>query len=184
MAEENINITQATETDATNDTNAQPAGNASENTPDYEAVIAQLKAENERYKEAASRANSQAADFKRQVRERQSEAERAEAERKEREAAQAEELAQLRKSVQLTRYANRLMESGYDAATANSMAANLPDGITDDFFAAQKTFIEAQKQLIKSEVLNEQPKPTTGKPLTGGDVVDPMVAAFRKGAGL
>ena len=56
------------------------------------------------------------------------------------------------------------MEVGYDAQTATSMAMNLPDGISDDFFAQQKSFLESQKQIAKTEAINSQPKLSVGEP--------------------
>lgn len=56
------------------------------------------------------------------------------------------------------------MEVGYDAQTAASMAVSLPEGISDDFFATQKTFLDNQKQLAKTEALNNQPSLSIGTP--------------------
>ena len=41
------------------------------------------------------------------------------------------------------------MSVGYDDATASTMASSLPEGISEDFFAQQKSFLEAKEQEIK-----------------------------------
>ena len=56
------------------------------------------------------------------------------------------------------------MEVGYDAQTAATMAASLPEGISEDFFNQQKSFLDAQKQLAKTEALNNQPGLSVGTP--------------------
>ena len=57
------------------------------------------------------------------------------------------------------------MEVGYDAQTATNMAMNLPEGISEDFFIQQKTFLESQKQKAKTELINNQPKLSSGETL-------------------
>ena len=83
-------------------------------------------------KAALSKANSDAAEWKRQFREKQTEQERAEAERAERDAASQAELNKYRTESRVNSYRAKLIESGYDAQTAQTMAEKLPEGIGDD----------------------------------------------------
>ena len=85
----------------------------------------------QKLKESVQRANAEAADYKRQLREKQTEAERAEAERAEREKAVQEELARYRTNERISGYQAKLMAAGYDAETAQVMATALPEGIGD-----------------------------------------------------
>lgn len=130
------------------------------------AENATLKADAEKAKKTISNANEDAANWKRQFRATQDEATRKEAERAEAEQAMREELNALKTEKRISTYQAKLMEVGYDAQTAASMAANLPDGIGEDFFASQKQFLETQKQLAKTEALNNQPSLSVGVPPT------------------
>lgn len=136
---------------------------------DYKAEYEKLLAEQKKLKDATDKACSQAADFKRKLSEKMSEQEKAEAERAEKEAAQLEELKKLRAESRINGYKSKLIASGYDLATAEAMAAELPEGISDDFFAKQKAFIEGQKKTVEAELLNKQPGLSKGAPLTQAD---------------
>lgn len=161
-----------------NENTTTDTGNATEPTPevnqtpevDYKAEYERLLLEQKKLKDATNKACSEAANFKKALREKQTEAERAEAERAEREAATLEELKKLRAESRINSYKTRLMECGYDPDTASTMAADLPEGISDDFFARQKAFIESQKKTIEAELLNKQPGLSNGKPLNGKDI--------------
>ena len=152
MAEENINTTQATEVQTTQ-------------TPpdvDYKAEYEKLLAEQKKLKDATDKACNEAANFKKALRERQTEQERAEAERAERDAALQAELDRYRTESRVNGYRAKLIESGYDAQTAQNMAEKLPDGIGDEFFATQKAFLEGTRKTIEAELLNKQPGITSG----------------------
>ena len=60
-------------------------------------------------------------------------------------------------------YTAKLLEVGYDAQTAASMAMNLPEGISDDFFNQQKSFLETQKQIAKTNAINNQSSMSVGE---------------------
>lgn len=121
-------------------------------------------AEIEKLKAANTNASADASEWKKKFRSTQDEATRKEAERAEAEAAMREELNALKTEKRISVYTQRLMEVGYDAQTAASMAVSLPEGISDDFFATQKTFLDNQKQLAKTEALNNQPSLSIGTP--------------------
>ena len=74
------------------------------------------------------------------------------------------ELNALKTEKRISTYTAKLLEVGFDAQTAASMAMSLPEGISDDFFTQQKTFLDAQKQLAKTEALNNQPGLSVGTP--------------------
>ena len=157
MADENIN--NPTQTPDTQQA-SQDAGKTPE--VDYKAEYEKLLNEQRRTKEAMDKACAEAANFKKALREKQTEQERAEAERAEREAARDAELEKLRTESRINSYTSKLIESGYDAATAATMAEKLPAGIGDDFFANQKAFLESQKKTIEAEMLSKQPGLSTG----------------------
>lgn len=117
-------------------------------------------------KTALSKANGEAAEYKRALREKQSEAERAEAERAEKDKERDELLKTLLEEKRISSYKANLMAAGYDADTADVMAKSLPDGVSDEYFAATKAFLEAQKQALLSDAINKQPGLSVGTPPT------------------
>ena len=138
---------------------------------DYDKVNAEL----EKSKKAVTKATEEAAGYKRQLRDTQDEETRKAAEKAEEEARkEAErleelrtikaEVAALRTEKRIASYTSKLMASGYDAQTAAKMATNLPDGISDDFFTSQKSFIENTRQAAKADALNSQPGLSAGSP--------------------
>ena len=122
-------------------------------------------AEIEKLKASVTNASADASSWKSKFRATQDEATRKEAERAEADEALKQELAALRTEKRISSYTAKLMEVGYDAQTATSMAMNLPEGISEDFFIQQKTFLESQKQKAKTELINNQPKLSSGETL-------------------
>ena len=136
----------------------------------YEVEPTVDNAENAKLKASLSKANTEAAEYKRKLNEKLSEQEKAEAERAEKEKSMQEELQTLRAEKRVSVYTNKLVEAGYDVATAKTMAANLPDGIGEDYFTSQKTFLENTKKQFEADSLKKQPSLTDGKPLTKEDL--------------
>ena len=122
------------------------------------------KGEIDKLKAALSKANSEAAEYKRQFREKQSETERAEAERAEAEKAMQEELAALRRGKVVDEYTKRCMSMGYDSALAAECAEAMADGRFNDVFAIQQKFMEAKTKEIEAAALKKQPGLTAGMP--------------------
>lgn len=115
-------------------------------------------------KAALSKANGEAAEWKRQFREKQTEQERAEAERAENEKALQDELKSLRREKVLSEYAKQCMAIGYDASLAAECAEAMADGRFNDVFAIQSRFMDAKKKEIEAAALNKQPGLTPGTP--------------------
>lgn len=131
---------------------------------EFEEPKAPDNSEITKLKAALSKANSEAADWKRQFRDKQSETERAEAERAENEKAMQEELASLRRGKVVDEYAKRCMGMGYDAALASECAEAMADGRFNDVFAIQQKFMEAKTREIEAAALNKQPGLSAGAP--------------------
>ena len=144
----------------------------------------QVSAEVEKLKAALSKANGEAAEYKRQLREKQSEAERAEADRLEQERALREELESLRKEKAVTDYTNRAMEVGFDADIAAKTANAMADGDIPAVFDALKAFVEATTKRIQNEALNRHPGLSTGTPPTTNNTVDPEMEKIRQWMGV
>ncbi len=138
----------------------------------------------ERYKNALTKANSEAASYKKQLRERQSAEEvkaAQDAEEKENLLKQVEELT---KEKTLKQYEASYLHLGYDENTAKENAEALHSGNMDVVFANHKKFIEEQKKMALSEMLSSQPGLTNGSPVGKTSNVDPFTAQLRKFAGL
>lgn len=148
---------------------------------DYKAELAKLQAENERLRNANTKASSDVASFKRQLQERMSAEEKAEEERKERRAAELAELEELRNEKRISQYTAKLMAGGYDAETASIMAKALPDGVQDTYFETVKAHNESITAKAMADALKQQPKPTPGGVPQG---TDPELDRMLRGAGL
>lgn len=135
-------------------------------------------------KASLSKANSEAAEYKRALREKQSEAERAEAERAERDKEREELLASLLKEKQFAHYKAEYMGAGYPAETAEQLAKLLPDGVTDEYFAATRAALENKEQEIVSKSLNKQPGLSVGTPPTAAQAELEEENLLRKRMGL
>lgn len=135
-------------------------------------------------KDALSKANSQAAEWKRQFREKQTEAERAEAERAEREKAVEDELRQLRRDKTVSGYIAQCLALGYTQDLAVRAAEAMADGNNADIFACQQEFLEAKQKEIEANALNKQPTLTVGSPPTAKVAEAEAYNKMRKAWGL
>ena len=122
--------------------------------------------EADKLKAALSKANSEAAEWKRQFREKQTEQERAEAERAEREKAVEEELNSLRRDKTVSGYVAQCLALGYDKDLALRAAEAMADGDAASILACQQDFLEAKQKELEATALNKQPTLTPGSPPT------------------
>lgn len=122
-----------------------------------------------RLKAALSKANSEAAEWRRQYKATLDEAKQKELDAAETRKKELEELESLRKDKRISTYKARLMDAGIDGATADLMATALPDGVSEDYFTALKTFNANQRKAADVAALNNQPGLSVGlPPATGG----------------
>ena len=135
-------------------------------------------------KTSLSKANSEAAEYKRLLREKQTEAERAEADRAEREKALQDELASYRDRERISTYKANLMGAGIDEPTADLMAKSLPEGVADEYFLATKSFLDNQRQKLLTESINKQPGLSVGTPPTAAQAEREEENLLRKRMGL
>ena len=128
--------------------------------PKEDPEIAKLKA-------ALSRANSEAAEWRRKLSEKQTEQEKAEMERAEHEKAREARIAELEAKERVSNYKSKLMDGGVDNAAADIMAKALPEGVSDEYFATLKSYLSNQRQAVETAALNKQPGLSVGMPPTG-----------------
>lgn len=119
-------------------------------------------AEIERLKNALTKSNSEAADYKKQLREKMT-AEEAKAKE---DADKWDELQSkydaLLKESTITKNKARLLGLGYDDALATEVAEAMAEGDTDKVFAAQKKHLDSVEKKIREEAMKGTPKPTGG----------------------
>lgn len=161
MAEEKITTTETVTAPV------EPKTEPPKSVQELEAEIERLKAANEKQKDAISKANGEAAEWKRQFRETQTEQQRAEAERAEREKAREARIAELEAKERVSNYKSKLMDGGVDHAAADIMAKALPEGVSDEYFATLKSYLSNQRQAVETAALNKQPGLSVGMPPTG-----------------
>ena len=119
-------------------------------------------AEIDRLKAALSKSNSEAADYKKQLREKMS----AEELKAKEDAEKIEELIKERdallKEKTISGYKAKYLSLGYDENLANETAEALANGELDKVFANQKKHNESVEKKIRADVLKETPKPEGG----------------------
>ena len=135
-------------------------------------------------KAALSKANSDAAEWKRQFREKQTEQERTEAERAEREKAVEEELRNLRRDKTVSGYVAQCLALGYDKELALKAAEAMADNDAAAILACQQDFLELKKKELEAAALNKQPTLTTGSPPTAQQADKDAINKERKYFGL
>ena len=117
-------------------------------------------------KAALSKANSDAAEWKRQYRQGLDDAKRAEEERKEHEQAVEDELRTLRRDKTVSGYVAQCLALGYDKDLALRAAEAMADNDAAAIMACQQDFLEAKQKELEAAALNKQPTLTPGAPPT------------------
>jgi hypothetical protein len=140
-------------------------------------------AEVEKLKRLLSKANSEAASYKEQLRAKQTETERAAAERAEADKAMREELETLRKEKRVSDYTAKCVALNMDADLAGKTAAALADGDMESVFDCLKDFVDATVTRLNNEALNRQPNLSTGVPPTKNTTVDTDYENMRRWMG-
>ena len=128
---------------------------------DNEAEVNRLKAQ-------LSKANSEAADYKKQLRGKQTADEAAAAEQKATMDKLTQENTDLKRSIALADKKTKLVAMGYDEKLADSTAIAMVDGDMDTVMKNQATFNESREKAIRAEQMKKTPRPAAGSEGTGG----------------
>ena len=120
----------------------------------------------EKLQAALNAASADASRWKKELREKQTEAERAEAERAEREKAVEDELRTLRRDKTVSGYVAQCLALGYDKDLALRAAEAMADNDAAAIMACQQDFLEAKQKELEAAALNKQPSLTPGAPPT------------------
>ena len=135
-------------------------------------------------KAALSKANSDAAEWKRQFREKQTEAERAEAERKEHEEAVENELRTLRRDKTVSGYVAQYLALGYSQELALKAAEATADNDAAVIMSCQQEYLAAKTKELEAAALNKQPTLTPGAPPTAKQAEEDATNKVRQHFGL
>lgn len=138
-------------------------------------------AEVNRLKAALSKANSEAADYKKQLRGKQSEDEANAAAQKEEHDKLVQENADLKRSIALSERKTKLLAMGYDETLATETATAMVDGDMDKVLANQSKYLEVQKKAIQADHMRKTPRPVAGSEGTAGVDYAKMIAEAQSG---
>lgn len=134
------------------------------------------EAELNKLKSALSKANSEAADYKKQLRIKQSDDEAAAAMQKEEHDKLIQENADLKRSISLSERKAKLISMGYDEKLAGETATAMVDGDMDAVMANQSKYLEIQKKNIQADHMKGTPRPREGSGQTGSIDYAKMIA--------
>lgn len=135
-------------------------------------------------KAALSKANSDAAEWKRQYRQGLDEAKRAEEERKEREQAVEDELRTLRRDKTVSGYIAQYLALGYTQELALKAAEATADNDAATIMSCQQEYLAAKTKELEAAALNKQPTLTPGAPPTAKQAEEEATNKLRQHFGL
>lgn len=124
----------------------------------------------ERLKAALTKANSEAAEYKRQLRAKQSDDEARQASEQEEKERILQQLEEFRKKDAISGHKSAYMALGYDEQTAAENAKALFDGDFKTVFTNHKKHIEQIKKEAEAAFISRQPGLTAGNTVTAKDM--------------
>lgn len=141
---------------------------------EYEDGMKDLEESNaklQKYKDALSKANSEAAENKKKYKALLSEDERKSQERDEQYEKLEQELAELKAEKQVAELKSQYLGLGYDEDLASATAKAMAEGDMETVFANSKTFLESHDKVVEANLLKGTPRPRSGvadnpKPIT------------------
>lgn len=133
-----------------------------ENNLSAEDQVQQMRVELAKLKKAQEKAASEAADYKRQLRTKQTQEEADAQEKAEKEAARQEEFDRLLKENTVTKLAKNYLSLGYPQELAEKAASAQYDNDTDELFKIQSTYQSAYKKSLEAEWLKTRPTAQSG----------------------
>ena len=135
-------------------------------------------------KSALDAAASEAAKFKRQVRELMSADERKQAEIADKQEEMERELLRLQKNEKTSYFKASALGAGFDEAQSNDIAQAMIDGDMDAVFGYVRSLTTNVEKTVRAKVLKETPVPPAGSDPTGAEKAAKAEAALRKAMGL
>lgn len=115
-----------------------------------------------KYKTLMQKANAQASEYKKALREKQTEQERIDAERAEKEAEREALLKSLMREKDVSIQKASFLSHGFNDELSNSSAEALLDGDFDTLHKNLKSFLENKEKELRADILKATPKPVSG----------------------
>lgn len=137
-------------------------------------------AELERYKSAVSKANSEAASWKRKHNELLSEDERKKQEQSDSIAQMQKELDELREGKKISEYKAKFIAQGYDETLAEDTAKAMATGNIEKVFANNQKFLDDYAKNVKADALKKTPRPASGQGKVGAANYDEKILNAQK----
>lgn len=135
----------------------------------------------ERQRAAVTKANGEAAEWKRKHTALLSEDEKKKQEDADKLASMEKELAELRKGKVVSDYKAKFVAQGYSEELADETAKALAEGDMTKVFANQQKFLTDYAKGVKAEALKGTPKPPAGGSSTGVDFAKKIEEAQKSG---
>lgn len=117
-----------------------------------------------RLKTQLSKANSEAAEYKRKLEEKMTADEKKAADEAEAKKQMEEEIKTLRRDKQISSYKASYLAMGYDEALAEDTASAMTDGNMEKVFANQRAFQAAHDKEVLAGAVKKTPTPPAGNP--------------------
>ncbi len=137
-------------------------------------------AELERYKSAVSKANSEAASWKKKHNELLSEDERKKQEQSDSIAQMQKELDELREGKKISEYKAKFIAQGYDETLAEDTAKAMATGNIEKVFANNQKFLDDYAKNVKAGALKKTPRPAAGQGEVGATNYDEKILNAQK----
>lgn len=141
---------------------------------DHSAELADL----EKYKDAVTKANHDAAEYKKQLKALQEQQKTGNSKADDTIAKLQEQVAELTRQNTIASYAAQFTALGYDAELAQATAIATADGDVATVFENQRKFLEQHDKDTKANILKQTPKPGQGG--TGKQAPAMTLEKFRK----
>ena len=122
-----------------------------------------------KYKTLMQKANAQASEYKKALREKQTEQERLDAERAEKEAEREALLKSLMREKDVSVQKASFLSHGFSDELSVSTAEAILDGDFDTFHKNLKSFLDNKEKELRADILKATPKPVSGK--EGGSTI-------------
>lgn len=136
------------------------------------------EAELNRLKTALSKSNSEAADYKKKLREKQTDDEAKAAADKEAFDKMVEENNSLKRSIAIAEKKAKLIGMGYEEKMADETAVAMIDGDMDKVLSNQSVYLETQRKAIQADHMRKTPRPASGAE-EGGTDYDKLIETAR-----
>lgn len=157
--EENLNMAN---NDVPQEPATEPKPEPQKEQPQSIDELAEMKLKMQKYKLAMDKALHDTADYKKKLRDKQTEDEIAAQEKAEAESKRQEEYDKLLRENKITKYEKNFLKLGYPSKLAEKAAVAQADNAIESLFDIQQIFIASRDKAMKSDSMKNMPTPPSG----------------------